>query len=263
MLRLFFGNATAKYSRSRRSREPKKAKRTRMDEVLVWYSERGEAPPGGLRTACIEDGFRLFPCEDLNEFRLKLQSGEAAVLVVELADPASWTAWPLVEEWRGSVRFFPVLVLTERTGPEAVVQALEAGANDCMATPADLEELLARSRNLIHLVWRRRGGVPLTLDGLRLEPKRGRAYRDGIDLELTPKEFALLYYLVSNAGDTCSRGEILREVWGYDFHTATNVVDVYIRHVRVKVDKGRRRKLIHTVRGIGYVVRAPEEAPQT
>lgn len=128
-----------------------------------------------------------------------------------------------------------------------------------MEKPVHTGEFKRRILNLLKLTGRRRDTVSLLkVDGLLLDPGRRQVSRDGTELKMTPKEFDLLYYLAENLGEVCPRAEILQQVWGYHFHADTNVVDVYIRHLRLKVDKGRRNKLIHTVRGTGYVLRTPE-----
>lgn len=128
-----------------------------------------------------------------------------------------------------------------------------------MERPVHTGEFSCRVVNLLKLTGRRRDTATLLkVDGLVLDPGRRQVSRDGAEVRMTPKEFDLLHYLVVNQGEVCPRDEILRQVWGYHFHPDTNVVDVYIRHIRSKVDKGRRTKLIHTVRGAGYVLRVPE-----
>jgi two-component system copper resistance phosphate regulon response regulator CusR len=130
-----------------------------------------------------------------------------------------------------------------------------------MARPVHTGEFKCRVLNLLKLTGRRRGLASLLkVDGLLLDPSRRQVSRDGVELKMTPKEFDLLHYLAVNLGEICPRNEILQQVWGYHFHADTNVVDVYIRHIRMKVDKGHRNKLIHTVRGTGYVLRAPESS---
>lgn len=197
---------------------------------------------------------------DLKDLCLQLAPDETALLVAEISNAAEWTGWEEVKAIREKGRQLPVIVLSEAGGPEAAVAVFEAGGNDYMDKPLHLEELRCRIRNLLSLTGRRRlGNNVLKIDGLLLEPTRRHVSRDGQEMKLTPKEFDLLHYLVSNAGEVCLREEILSQVWGYRFHADTNVVDVYIRHLRMKVDKGYRNKLIHTVRGAGYVLRAPED----
>ena len=148
----------------------------------------------------------------------------------------------------------PVLVLTARSRVEDRVQALDSGADDCLNKPFSFTELSARIRALL-----RRGRTAtdsvLKLADLALDRIERRVERNGKRIELTSKEFALLEYLMRNAGRRITRSMIIEHVWNISFDTATNVVDVYINYLRKKVDDGFDTKLIHTVRGVGYELR--------
>jgi two-component system, OmpR family, copper resistance phosphate regulon response regulator CusR len=145
----------------------------------------------------------------------------------------------------------PVLVLTQRSRVEDRVQCLDTGADDYLPKPFSFSELSARIRALL-----RRSHLPsesvLVVDDLQLDRVEHRAERAGRRIELTSKEFSLLEYLMRNAGRQVSRAMIIEHVWNLTFDTTTNVVDVYINYLRRKVDDGHPRKLIHTVRGVGY-----------
>ncbi|MGE0058469.1 MAG: response regulator transcription factor [Dehalococcoidia bacterium] len=146
----------------------------------------------------------------------------------------------------------PVLMLTAREHVDDRVKGLDAGADDYLTKPFALTELLARIRAL-----GRRRILPLTEDVLTvddLEIDRGRRVvrRGRSAIELTAKEFALLEYLAEHPGQVLTRGQILDHVWGYAYATETNVVDIYIHYLRRKIDEGHRKKLIATVRGVGY-----------
>jgi DNA-binding response OmpR family regulator len=148
-------------------------------------------------------------------------------------------------------------MLTARDALEDRVAALDAGADDYLVKPFAFEELLARVR----AVLRRARGKPsprLACADLVLDPAAHRVTRGGREIRLTPREFALLQFLLEHAGDTVSRTRIAAAVWEHDFDTFSNVVEVYIRYLRAKVDEPFATRLIHTVRGVGYVLR---EAP--
>lgn len=245
-----------------------------MDETIVWFFPEGKEDrilPGGRdeqesgRAAVgriLRDiGLTIEESPGLEGLRDKLSQWDTAMLVAEIPDGGLWEGWEAVAEARENGKSFPVLAISPSRGGDAAVSAFKAGANDYMSYPLHAGELRCRIENLLALTLRRRTGRRLKIGDLVLEPSRRRAVREGRDLMLTPKEFALLYYLSANTGEICSRDDILRHVWGYHFQASTNVVDVYIRHLRLKVDKGYRQKLIHTVRGAGYVVKAPEMAP--
>lgn len=145
----------------------------------------------------------------------------------------------------------PVLVLTARPRVEDRVQALDSGADDCVNKPFSYSELSARVRALL------RRGRPtaesvLQVADLRLDRVERKVQRAGRRIELTSKEFALLEYLMRNAGRRITRSMIIEHVWNISFDTSTNVVDVYINYLRKKVDDDTACRLIHTVRGVGY-----------
>ncbi len=247
-----------------------------MDEMMIWFFPVGKEGSNFLDTtqervservvierALHDTGLTVVETSDAESLKDRLGQQDAALLIAEIRDAGRWEGWNTVASLRENGKYLPVLVISGQQGGDAAEAAFKSGANDYMAYPLHPGELRCRIENLLTLTSRRRASGTLKLDGLTLEPSRRRAVRDGKDLKLTAKEFALLYYLVANSGEICSRENILRHVWGYHFHTDTNVTDVYIRHLRLKVDKGYRQKLIHTVRGAGYVVKAPEMAPYT
>lgn len=151
----------------------------------------------------------------------------------------------------------PVLVLTGRTRVEDRVKGLDLGADDYMVKPFAFRELIARVRALL-----RRGNAPvdftLRVEDLEMNLVERTVRRGDRKIELTPKEFALLEYLMRNQGRAVSRPMIIEHVWNFSFDTMTNVVDVYINYLRKKIDEGAEQKLIHTVRGVGYRIGSPQ-----
>lgn len=153
----------------------------------------------------------------------------------------------------------PVILLTARDRVEDKVEGLDLGADDYLTKPFSIEELSARIRS----VSRRNQGVVqdvLETADLRLDRLEHSVTRAGRPITLTKREFDLLEYLLANAGYPKSRESILERVWGYDFYGTTNVVDVYIRQLRAKVDEPFGTPLLHTVRGVGYVLRPPVDS---
>jgi len=150
----------------------------------------------------------------------------------------------------------PVLVLTQRNRVEDRVQCLDLGADDYLGKPFSYSELSARLRALV-----RRSHLPsesvLSVADLKLDRVERRVERAGRRIELTTREFALLEYLMRNAGRRVTRSMIIEHVWNLTFDTTTNVVDVYINYLRRKIDDGHCAKLIHTVRGVGYELSNP------
>jgi DNA-binding response OmpR family regulator len=145
----------------------------------------------------------------------------------------------------------PILVLTGRTRVEERVQCLGLGADDFLSKPFSFSELSARIRALL-----RRSRLPtestLTVEDLKLDRVERRVERGGRRVELTSKEFALLEYMMRNAGRRVTRAMIIEHVWNLSFDTCTNVVDVYINYLRRKIDDDSALRLIHTIRGVGY-----------
>lgn len=148
----------------------------------------------------------------------------------------------------------PVLLLTALDGVDDRVRGLDAGADDYLAKPFAFQELLARIRALSRRRVQPREPQELTVDDLTLDLRRRRAQRNGTTIELSPKEFSLLEFLMRNQGRVVTRMQILDHLWGYDFATDSNLVDVYVAYLRRKVDKGAGHKLIRTVRGVGYAL---------
>ena len=150
----------------------------------------------------------------------------------------------------------PVLILSARGAVEDRVKGLELGADDYLTKPFAFVELLARVRVLL------RRGQPtpekLVVGELTLDCIRRKVTRSGDNIELAPKEFSILEYLMRNKGRPLSRTMIVEHVWDMDYDGLTNIVDVYIRHLRSKIDDRYPTKLIHTVRGIGYMLELPE-----
>jgi heavy metal response regulator len=149
----------------------------------------------------------------------------------------------------------PVLLLTVRATIEDKVLGLDSGADDYLTKPFVFQELLARIRALLRR--KPEAGPPLLrVDNLVLDPSRHLVTRGGERIDLTSKEFALLEYLMRNAGRVLTRAMISEHVWDYDFDTETNIIDVYVNYLRRKIDSGGEKKLIHTVRGSGYVLKS-------
>jgi heavy metal response regulator len=150
----------------------------------------------------------------------------------------------------------PVLILSARDAVDDRVRGLELGADDYLVKPFAFVELLARVRALL------RRGQPtperLQVADLSLDCIRRKVTRAGDNIELAPKEFSILEYLMRNRGRPLSRTMIVEHVWDMDYDGLTNIVDVYIRHLRSKIDDRFAVKMIHTVRGIGYMLDAPD-----
>jgi DNA-binding response OmpR family regulator len=147
-----------------------------------------------------------------------------------------------------------VLMLTAKDTPGDKVGGLRAGADDYLSKPFSFDEFVARIEALLRRTDIRRHEPELRVGDLTLDPTTRRVSRGARAIELTPKEYALLRYLMENAGTVLSRTQILNNNWGYGFDPGTKVVDVYIRYLRKKVDESEDVPLIHTIRGAGYCI---------
>lgn len=152
----------------------------------------------------------------------------------------------------------PVLILTARDATDDVVKGLDGGADDYLTKPFSLDELNARIRALL----RRRGAQSepiLTIGSLKVDPSRKEVTYDGVKIELTAKEYALMEYFIRNAGSVLSRTQLSDHVWDMNFEPSSNVVDVYVGYLRTKLTKVAGASLIKTVRGHGYMLDAEED----
>jgi DNA-binding response OmpR family regulator len=144
----------------------------------------------------------------------------------------------------------PVLMLTARSATEDIVQGLDHGADDYLTKPFALNELLARIRSLLRR--NRNSHTTLRLADLQLDTLTRKASRSGTIIELTAREYALLEYLMRHQSKLVTRQQLAKEIWGYNFDPGTNIIDVYVNHLRKKIDQGHEKKLLHTERGKGY-----------
>ncbi|HTU02703.1 MAG TPA: response regulator transcription factor [Candidatus Sulfotelmatobacter sp.] len=176
------------------------------------------------------------------------------ILVLDIMLPKK-AGLDVVRELRRAKIATPVILLTARDAVEDKVQGLDAGADDYVTKPFAFAELLARVRALLRRGTEAR--LPqLQLADLVLDPATRIVRRNAEEIALTNREFALLEYLMRNQGRVLTRTMIAEHVWDYSFDSSTNVIDVYVNYLRKKIDAGRESKLLHTVRGVGYVLKA-------
>ena len=176
---------------------------------------------------------------------------DAAVLDVMLPE---LSGFEMLERMRASRVETPVLFLTAQGEVAHRIEGLNLGADDYLAKPFAFAELMAR----IEAVVRRHGGVQRPTEyvvaNLKLDAERRAVFREDVRIELTPKEFQLLEYLMQHAGSVTSRAMITEKVWGYGFESYSNAIDVHVNHLRRKVDRDWEPKLVHTVKGVGYIL---------
>jgi DNA-binding response OmpR family regulator len=191
---------------------------------------------------------------DGREALIALRDETADLVLLDLGLPGKDGLEVLVEARHTRVTT-PVIVMTARDGLQARVHGLDAGADDYLIKPFAFPELLARVQALVRRATRAPESTRLVVDGLALDRLTRAVERDGRAIDLRPREFALLELLMRNAGRVVSKTMILSQVWGYDFDPGSNVVDVLVFRLRDKIDRGFPSPLLHTVRGIGYVIR--------
>lgn len=211
-----------------------------------------------LRKALSEAGYTPTVCGNGTEAYTLLQAVTFDLLVLDVMLPGM-DGFGLCRAARAAKVTAPILLLTACDALNDKVNGLDAGADDYMAKPFQIAELLARVRALL-----RRGTVAptttLTVGDLTLDPAKREARRGDREIRLSATEYALLEYLMRNAGRVLTRSLILEYVWQFDFGGSDNVLDVYIGYLRAKIDKGFTRPLIRTVRGVGFVIDSGREA---
>lgn len=207
-----------------------------------------------IRRALEEESAGVDLCTDGGQGLEWALGGGYDVIVLDLMLPGL-PGLEILKQIRKEGLQTPVLVLTARSQVDQKVHGLDAGADDYLTKPFAIEELLARVRVLLRRGSGEAKGV-LQVEDLVLNPASREVTRAGRRIELTAKEYALLEYLMRNAGRVLTRPMIAEHVWNLDFDTFTNVIDVYVNYLRNKIEKGQEPKLIHTVRGSGYILKS-------
>ena len=201
-------------------------------------------------------GYTVDLCFDGDDALFYIEGTEYDAVVLDIMLPGT-DGLTILKTIRDKQNLTPVLLLTAKSTVEDKVKGLDCGADDYLTKPFSLDELTARLRVLI----RRQGGTggradnTLTVGPLTLDTATRSATRDGKEIKLTAKEYSFLEYLMRNQGVVLSRDKIEQHIWNYDYTGSSNVIDVYIRTLRKKIDADFDVKLIQTVRGMGYVIK--------
>lgn len=229
------------------------------DKILVVEDESGIARI--LQLELEHEGYEVGLASDGKQGYEMINSGEYQLVLLDVMLP-KMSGIEVLRQVRQAGNLIPIILLTARDTVPDKVSGFEHGANDYITKPFAVEELLARVRNILRIFQQKpkeaEGSDMITLGDLTIELRTRKVTRKDNIIELTPREFELLVFLIEHVNEEKSREEILSEVWGYDFIGETNLVDVYIRYLRQKLDKGYRYKLIHTVRGVGYMIKEPD-----
>lgn len=209
----------------------------------------------GLR----EEGYAVDTASDGGEGLLLAETIPYDLLILDIMLP-TLDGLAICQRLRTKGNSVPVLLLTAKDAIEDRVTGLDTGADDYLTKPFAFVELLARIRALL----RRGGGQPtsiLTVADLRMDAVAHRVWRGETEIPLTNKEYALLEYLLRNENRVLTRTAIIEHVWDIQYDSLTNIVDVHIRSLRAKIDRPFSPPLIHTVRGVGYILKVPESDP--
>ena len=208
-----------------------------------------------LSKAFREEGYGVTETDSGDRALERALEGKFSCVVLDVMLPGR-DGFSVVAELRQRGVSTPVLLLTAKDELESRVRGLEGGADDYVTKPFDLPELLARVHALIRRAELRHKDATLTVGDVTLDPLSRRVTQDGRVVDLSPREFALLEFLMRNEGRTVSRSRIAEAVWNYKFDPETNVVDVYVNYLRKKLSFGGRTAPIRTVRGVGYRLEA-------
>lgn len=204
------------------------------------------------------EGYQVTKAEDGIDALELYRSQEWDLILLDIMIPGI-SGIELLRRIRANDTQTPVILLTAKGSVEDKVSGLDLGANDYITKPFQIEELLARIRATLRMnslkVKKEESEEYLSLSDLRVSEKTREILRGEKKIELTPREFDLLVYLLKNKKQVLTRDQIVEAVWGYDYYGDTNVVDVYIRYIRKKIDLPNFKPLIHTVRGVGYVMK--------
>ena len=219
--------------------------------VLVVEDEKKTA--SFIRKALQAEGFAVDMCHTGDEALAAPRATPYDAIVLDIMLPGR-DGLSVLRQWRRNHNSTPVLLLSARGEVNERVEGLDAGADDYLPKPFALAELAARVRALTRRAGDNKSPV-LRVADLTLDTVTHRAHRRGLEIELTSREYRLLEFLMRFPGRLCGRMTLLEKVWDYDFDPGTNLVDVYIKRLREKIDANFEPKLLHTVRGSGYLLR--------
>lgn len=203
------------------------------------------------------EGYSADSCFDGEEALSYIETVSYDIIIMDIMMPKK-NGWEVLSEIRKKGNTTPVLFLTAKDTVEDRVKGLDLGADDYIVKPFHFDELMARIRAMTR---RKYGSISneIKVGDLILDRGTHRVEREGKNIELSAKEFSILEYMMQNTGIVLSREKIEDHIWNYEYQGISNMIDVYIRYLRIKIDKDFETKLIHTVRGVGYVLKEKEK----
>lgn len=219
--------------------------------ILVVEDEKKVA--SFIKRGLEEENFSVDMAYDGEEGLYMAESNPYDLILMDLMLP-KMDGLSVIKELRGKGNKTPVLCLTAKDTVEDIVSGLDSGSDDYLTKPFAFAELVARVRALLRRGTQDRG-AEIRFADLRLDPVAHKVWRSSKELELTAKEYALLEYFMRNPNQILTRTMIAEHVWDYTFDSFTNIIDVYVNYLRKKVDREAEKKLIHTVRGVGYILK--------
>lgn len=228
----------------------------RSDHMRILIAEDEKDLNAVLKKRLESQAYTVDSCFDGEEALLYLEGADYDAVILDIMMPKK-NGLEVLKSIRMNKNPVPVLLLTAKDTVEDRVMGLDLGADDYLVKPFAFEELLAR----IRVMLRKKAEVKdncCTIADLKVYLDSHRVFRGDVEITLSNKEFAVLRYLIMNKGTVLSRERIEQHIWNYDYVGGSNVIDVYIRYLRKKIDSGFEPKLIHTVRGAGYVLKEEE-----
>jgi DNA-binding response OmpR family regulator len=228
----------------------------RKIEMRILVVEDEKKVASFIRRGLEEEQYEVVTASDGEEgFRLAIEK-TFNLIVLDWMLPGM-NGLSLLKDLRGKKIMTPVLMLTAKDSVEDIVAGLDSGSDDYLTKPFAFAEFLARVRALVRRSEQDRS-AEIRFADLRLDPVSHKVWRGDKEINLTAKEYGLLEYFLRNPGQVVTRTMIAEHCWDYTFDTFTNIIDVYINYLRKKIDLGADKKLIHTVRGVGYVLKEKE-----
>ncbi|WP_438350929.1 response regulator transcription factor [Paenibacillus sp. FA6] len=224
-----------------------------MNKTILYVNYEGESAVPIIEALRIEEYEVIEVGHDIEAVEY-VESHKIDMLILDYGSKGN--EFEVISQLRTRMGFFLILILSDIMMSEKIIKGFAAGANEYITKPVQIEIVLVRIRNLFNLIEieNTENNLPITIGELYIDPRSRMVRRNTQSIELTPKEYDLLLYLARHVNQVCSRERILKLVWKYDYSLGTNVVDVYIRYLRLKIDKGHRHKMIHTSRGVGYIL---------
>ncbi len=222
-----------------------------MMKILVVEDEKKVA--GFIKRGLEEEKFEVEVAYDGEDGFQKAAEGSYSLVVLDVMLPKK-DGLSIVKDLRSKKVLTPVLMLTAKDTVEDIVAGLNSGSDDYLAKPFAFAELLARVRALLRRSEQERG-AEIRFADLRLDPVTHKVWRKDKEIDLTAKEYSLLEFFMRNPNQVLTRTTIAENVWDYIFDSFTNIIDVYVNYLRKKIDRDADKKLIHTVRGVGYILK--------